>query len=114
MLVIVDSVDVNTGHTRTHCPRCDRHTGPLGDSVTRGWPYERRPIKAHDSAGKPIEVYVGLAHDAGGDLQLTLAVGDVRDDERSGPTAMLGSINGAELLGALGVTYADFIKRGGS
>lgn len=82
--------------------------------MTRGWPYSRRPIKAFDSAGKPIEVYVGIAHDAAGDIQLTLAVGDVRDNERSGPTAMLGTINGAELIGALGVTYADFIKRGGS
>jgi len=81
--------------------------------MTRGWPYTRRTIKAYDSAGKVIEVYVGIAHDAAGDLQVALAIGDVRDSEHSGPTAMLGSINGAELIGALGVTYADFIKRGG-
>lgn len=81
--------------------------------MTRGWPYERRPITACDSAGRPIKVYVGLAHDAEGTLQMSVAAGDVRDPENSGPTVMLGSINGAELIGALGATYADYIKRGG-
>lgn len=81
--------------------------------MTRGWPYQRKAIEASDSAGKPIKLYVGLAHDAEGTLKMTLAAGDVRNPD-SGPTVALGSINGAELLGALGVTYADFIKRGGS
>jgi len=82
--------------------------------MTRGWPYTRKAIRAYDSAGKPIDLYVGLAHDAEGMLQMTVAAGDVRNSEHSGPTVMLGSINGAELLGAIGATYADFIKRGGA
>lgn len=81
--------------------------------MTRGWPYQRKAIEASDSAGMPIKLYVGLAPDAEGVLQIALGAGDVRNPE-SGPTVMLGSINGAELIGALGVTYADFIKRGGS
>jgi len=82
--------------------------------MTRGWPYARRPIRACDSAGMPIDLYVGLAHDAEGTLQMTVAAGDVRDVENSGPTVMFGSINGAELLAALGATYADYMKRGGA
>lgn len=81
--------------------------------MTRGWPYQRRAIQAHDSAGRPIKLYLGMVHDAEGVLQISLAAGDVRDPE-SGPTVMLGSINGAEFIGAFGITYADFIKRGGA
>lgn len=106
-------MDVNTDHTRTHCPVAVGSIDQLGASMTRGWPYERKAIKAFDSAGRPINLYVGLAHDPEGVLQMSLAAGDVRDPD-SGPTVQLGAINGAELLGALGVTYADFIKRGGA
>ena len=84
--------------------------------MTRGWPYERKPIKAFDSAGKQIEVSVGLTRDAEGHLRMALAVGDVRDPEHSGPTAMLGFDDGTgpELIKLLRLTLADLIKHGGA
>lgn len=106
-------MDVNTDHTRTR-PVAVGPVDQLGASMTRGWPYQRKAIKAFDANGMPILIYVGLAHDAEGKPKMALAIGDVRDAERSGPTALLDSVEGAELIGALGVTYADFIKRGGS
>jgi len=81
--------------------------------MTRGWPYQRKAITAYDSSGREIPIYVGLAHDAEGKPRMALAIGNVTEPERSGPTAMLDSVEGAELIGAFGATYADYVKRGG-
>lgn len=77
--------------------------------MTRGWPYERRPIKATDTVGRDVEVTVGFVHDEKGTLRLALAIGD-------GPTAVLhGGANGAamELLSQLHHAVGDLIRRGG-
>lgn len=80
--------------------------------MTRGWPYERRPIKAADPLGRDVEVSVGFVHDHEGRLRLALGIGD-------GPTALLGigwgaTATGIELMTQLHYAIGDLLRRGGS
>jgi len=81
--------------------------------MTRGWPYERRPIKATDATGRDVEVVVGFVHDHEGRLRLALGIGD-------GPTALLSvgfglkTATAIELMSQLHYAIGDLLKRGGS
>lgn len=76
--------------------------------MTRGWPYERRPIKTTDAVGLDVEVTVGFVHDHEGVLRLALGIGD-------GPTALLSTNTTAiELLSQLHYSVGDLLRRGGS
>ncbi|WP_155849042.1 hypothetical protein [Amycolatopsis vancoresmycina] len=109
----VDTVDVNTDHTRTHdASVAVGTTDQLGASMTRGWPYERKPIKAVDPIGRDVEVTVGFVHDNDGKLRLALGIGD-------GPTALLSvgfglRATAIELMSQLHYAIGDLLKRGGS
>jgi len=80
--------------------------------MTRGWPYERRPIKATDAIGRDVEVNVGFVHDQEGRLRLALGIGD-------GPTALLSvgfglKATAIELIAQLHYAIGDLLRRGGS
>jgi hypothetical protein len=77
-------------------------------TVTRGWPFERRPIKTTDTLGQDVEVTVGFVHDHEGRLRLAVGIGD-------GPTALL-AVHGAatELLSQLHHAIGDLLRRGGA
>ena len=80
--------------------------------MTRGWPYERRPIRVTDATGRDVEVVVGFVHDHEGRLRLALGIGD-------GPTALLSVSFGnkataIELMSQLHYAIGDLLKRGGS
>lgn len=105
----VETVDVNTGHTgNIGHPYWSDDPDRLGAEMTRGWPYEKRPIKTTDALGQDVEVHVGFVHDHEGRLRLALGIGD-------GPTALLGAGTGAiELLSHLHHAVGDLLSRGGS
>jgi len=80
----------------------------------RGWLLERT-VRAVDTAGRPLDVTVGVAKDHRGLLRLAVGIGNANDPE-SGPTALFGFDDGTgpSFIGLCRQMLADMIKRGGA